>query len=101
MRLAECADSLILDHHLLRSVDGLEWLTELSSATGKRVYCAADFERVERRLFEARRQELYQAMPVPNGWHEAYARGEVSTGAFLKAVGHTSIDKGIVVKPQD
>ena len=92
LRLAEHVDTLILDHHLLRSVDGLEWLAELSSATEKRVYCAADFEGVERKLFEARRQELYQEMPVPNGWHDAYARGEVSTGAFLKAAGHDPID---------
>ncbi len=76
-------------------------MAELSSATGKQVYCAADYEGVDRKLFEARRQELYQAMPVPNGWHEAYARGEVSTGAFLKATGHSLIGNGIVVKSQD
>ena len=101
LRLADRVETLILDHHLLRSIDGLAWLAELSSATGKQVYCAADYEGVDRKLFEARRQELYQAMPVPNGWHEAYARGEVSTGAFLKATGHSLIDNGIVVKSQD
>jgi predicted metallo-beta-lactamase superfamily hydrolase len=100
LRLADHVDTLILDHHLLRSVDGLAWLAELSSATGKQVYCAADFEGVERKLFEARRQELYQAMPVPNGWHGAYARGDVSTGDFLKAAGHTLIDNEMVVKLQ-
>lgn len=91
-RLADSVDTLILDHHLLRSVSGLSWLDDLSSLVGKRVYCAADFESVSRKLFEARRQELYQAMPVPNGWHEAYAKGEVSTGAFLKAAGYSPID---------
>jgi predicted metallo-beta-lactamase superfamily hydrolase len=101
LRLADHVDTLILDHHLLRSDDGLAWLAELSSAIGKRVYCAADFEGVERKLFEACRQELYQAMPVPDGWHEAYARGEVSAGAFLKAAGHSLIDNGMVVKFQD
>ncbi|MEN8167528.1 MAG: hypothetical protein ABFR65_08635 [Pseudomonadota bacterium] len=89
LRLADSVDTLIFDHHLLRSVDGLAWLADLSSAVGKRVYCAADFEGVNRKLFEARRQELYQAMPVPNGWHEAYAKGEVNTSGFLKAVGQT------------
>jgi len=93
LRLADHVDTLILDHHLLRNVDGLAWLAELSSATGKRVYCAADFEGVERKLFEARRQELYLAMPVPDGWHEAYARGEVSTGAFLKAAGYDPVNR--------
>lgn len=92
LRLADSVDTLILDHHLLRSVDGLAWLADLSSSIGKRVYCAADFESVNRKLFEARRQELYQAMPVPNGWHEAYAKGEVNTSAFLKAAGHDLID---------
>ena len=91
-RLADSVDTLILDHHLLRSVSGLSWLDDLSSLVGKRVYCAADFESVNRKLFEARRQELYQAMPVPNGWHEAYAKGEISTGTFLKAAGHSPID---------
>ena len=101
LRLADHVDTLILDHHLLRSLDGLAWLTELSSAAGKRVYCAADYGGVERKLFEARRQDLYQTMPVPDGWHEAYARGEVSTGAFLKAAGHTLINNGVAVKSQD
>ena len=101
LRLADSVDTLILDHHLLRSVDGLAWLADLSSAVGKRVYCAADFEGVSRKLFEARRQELYQAIPVPNGWHEAYAKGEVNTSDFLKAVGHTLIDNGTAVKALD
>ena len=87
LRLADSVDTLILDHHLLRSVDGLAWLADLSSAAGKRVYCAADFQGVNRRLLEARRQALYQAMPVPNGWHEAYAKGEVNTSGLLKAAG--------------
>jgi len=95
LRLADSVDTLILDHHLLRSVDGLAWLADLSSAVGKRIYCAAGFESVNRKLFEARRQELYQAMPVPNGWHEACAKGEVNTSGFLKVAGYTLIDNGI------
>lgn len=92
LRLADSVDTLILDHHLLRSADGLAWLADLSSAVEKEVYCAADFESVNRKLFEARRQELYQAMPVPNDWHEAYAKGEASTIGFLEAGGHDRID---------
>ena len=100
-RLADSVDTLILDHHLLRSVNGLSWLDDLSTLVGKRVYCAADFENTNRKLFEARRQELYQEMPVPYGWHKAYAKGEVNTSGFLKAAGHTLIDNGIVVKILD
>jgi len=87
LRLADSVDTLILDHHLLRSVDGLAWLADLSSALGKRVYCAADFQAVNRKLLEARRQALYQVMPVPDGWHEAYEKGEVNTSDYLKAAG--------------
>lgn len=101
LRLANRVDTLILDHHLLRDLDGQTWLADLSSAVGKQVYCAADYEGVDRKLFEARRKELYQLMPVPRGWHEAYAKGEVTTSGFLKAAGHTLIDKGIAMKALD
>ncbi len=101
LRLADSVETLILDHHLLRSVDGLSWLADLSSAAGKRVYCAADFENVNRNLLEARRQESYQVMPVPNGWHEAHAKGEVTTSGFLKAAGYALIDNGVGVKDLD
>ncbi len=78
-RLARSVETLILDHHLLRFEDGLQWLPRLSSETGHRVMCAADFMQRPRWLLEARREELYEAMPVPNGWHEAYARGRADT----------------------
>jgi len=42
-RLARHVDTLILDHHLLRCEEGLSWLDRLSSETGHRVICAADF----------------------------------------------------------
>jgi predicted metallo-beta-lactamase superfamily hydrolase len=81
-RLARHVDTLILDHHLLRCEEGLGWLARLSSETGRRVLCAADFMRRRRCLLEARRAELYKEMPVPDGWHEAYARGEADTGRY-------------------
>jgi len=40
-----------------------------------------------RLLLEADRERLYKEMPVPEGWHEDYARGRVTTDDFLKAVG--------------
>jgi predicted metallo-beta-lactamase superfamily hydrolase len=75
-RLAHHVNTLILDHHLLRSEEGLLWLEQLSEETGHRVICAADFMGRPRRLLEARRVQLYKETPVPDGWHEAYARGE-------------------------
>jgi uncharacterized protein len=74
-RLARHVESLILDHHLLRSEEGLVWLQRLSFETGRQVLCAADFMGQPRCLLEARRLQLYEEMPVPDGWHEAYARG--------------------------
>jgi predicted metallo-beta-lactamase superfamily hydrolase len=78
-RLARHVDTLILDHHLLRCEEGLRWLDRLSSETGLRVICAADLMGKPRCLLEARRAQLYEEMPVPDGWHEAYARGDADT----------------------
>jgi len=81
-RLAAGVDTLILDHHLMRSLAGLAWLEDLSSAVGKRVVCAADYMGRPRWLLEAQRRELYAAMPVRAGWHEGYARGTARIEAF-------------------
>jgi hypothetical protein len=85
-RLARHVDTLILDHHLLRSLEGLTWLDRLSSETGHEVICAADFMGQPRCLLEARREALYEEMPVPPGWHEAYARGEANTDGYGRYV---------------
>jgi predicted metallo-beta-lactamase superfamily hydrolase len=82
LRLARHVDTLILDHHLMRCEEGLAWLGRLSSETGHRVICAADFMERPRRLLEARRERLYEEMPIPNGWHAAYARGDADTDAY-------------------
>jgi predicted metallo-beta-lactamase superfamily hydrolase len=81
-RLARHVDTLILDHHLLRCEEGLSWLDRLSSETGHRVICAADFMERPRCSLEARRRQLYEEMPVPAGWHEAYARGDADTRGY-------------------
>jgi predicted metallo-beta-lactamase superfamily hydrolase len=81
-RLARHVDTLILDHHLLRCEEGLSWLSRLSSETGHRVICAADFVERPRRLLEARRKQLYEEMPVSEGWHEAYARGDADMHCY-------------------
>jgi predicted metallo-beta-lactamase superfamily hydrolase len=81
-RLARHVDTLILDHHLLRSEEGLSWLEHLSTGADRRVICAADFMGQPRCLLEARRAQLYEEMPVPDGWHEAYAQGEADTGRY-------------------
>jgi len=81
-QLARHVDTLILDHHLLRCEEGLSWLGRLSSETGHRVICAADFMERPRCLLEARRVQLYEEMPVLPGWHKAYACGDADTSAY-------------------
>lgn len=82
LKLSQQVDTLIIDHHLLRSHEGVVWLENLSSCTGKKIVCGADFIGRPRMLLEARRQELYEKMPVPEGWHEAYANGKVNTESY-------------------
>lgn len=81
-RLSREIGTLILDHHLMRCCEGVRWLSRLSSETGNNVVCGADFMKVPRRLLEAKRKSLYMDMPVPAGWHEAYAKGKVGTDGY-------------------
>jgi predicted metallo-beta-lactamase superfamily hydrolase len=81
-RLACHVDTLILDHHLLRCEEGFSWLDRLSSETGHRVICAADFMERPHCSLEARRRQLYEEMPVLAGWHDAYARGDANTHGY-------------------
>jgi predicted metallo-beta-lactamase superfamily hydrolase len=87
LRLASNIDMVILDHHLMRSVEGSVWLDELSAAVGKKVYCAADFMGRPRQLLEAQRVQLYEKMHVPEGWHDAYAKGLTDIDAYFDSIG--------------
>ncbi|MBN1842160.1 MAG: MBL fold metallo-hydrolase [Deltaproteobacteria bacterium] len=90
LRLANSVDRLILDHHLLRNREGLEWLRRLSMESGREVLCAADFMGKPRLLLEAERKALYDEMPVPPDWHQDYAEGKATTRGFHKFIpGHT------------
>lgn len=82
VRLARGVNILILDHHLLRCEEGYRFLEDLSSMTEHKVICAADFMKCRRLPLEAKRRELYREMPVPKGWHKAYARGKVDTSHY-------------------
>ena len=80
--LAHSIGVCIIDHHLLRCREGIQWLDSLRSETRGRVVCAADFMKRKRRLLEAERTGLYERFPVPNEWHEWYADGRATTLAF-------------------
>jgi hypothetical protein len=84
VHLANNVDTLILDHHLLRSDAGIVWLDRLRQTTGRHILCAAQFMHTEPCFLEAWREKLYAEMPVPEGWHTAYACGETDTSAYQK-----------------
>ncbi|AKB54817.1 MULTISPECIES: MBL fold metallo-hydrolase [Methanosarcina] len=81
--LARHVDTLILDHHLLRSFEGYSWLKELAGMIESRVLCAAEFMGKTPELLEAQRKNLYEKAPVPSGWHEAYSKGKAGFEEFL------------------
>lgn len=82
LRLASSVSILILDHHLMRSLEGLQWLDSLLSESGPRILCAADFMGVPRQLLEAERKTLYEKIPVPLRWHQNYAERKATTKGF-------------------
>jgi len=81
--LARNVETLILDHHLLRSLEGYNWLKKLAGKVKNTVMCAAEFMGKEPELLEARRKMLYEKLPVRRGWHEAYAEGEAGPEDYL------------------
>ena len=81
-RLSQNINILILDHHIMRNYEGIKWIKRLSDETKNIVICAADFMKVPRMLLEAKRRSLYKYMYVPDGWHEAYAKGKVTTNRY-------------------
>ena len=82
VRLSQAMDSFVLDHHLMRNHEGLDWIARLTSRSGKPVLCAADFMHTPRMLLEADRRNLYEKFPVPSGWHKAYSEGRITTEKF-------------------
>ena len=74
LRLSREIPCCIIDHHLLRSRLGFQWLDELQAATGNVLQCAADYMQVDRRPLEADRTMLYDMEPVPPSWHQSYQR---------------------------
>lgn len=92
LRLADRVNTLILDHHLMRSQAGDAWLSELSQTAGRQVYCAADFMKRPRLLLEAWRDRLYKAFPVPDGWMDDYAQGTFDVEPFLES----ALSRGVI-----
>ncbi|MDD5523898.1 MAG: hypothetical protein PHV90_01515 [Smithella sp.] len=77
IRLSEQIDTLIIDHHLLRSEEGIAWLGKLKRAARHKIYCAADFMERTPLFLEAWRKALYEWLPVSEDWHENYQHGKI------------------------
>lgn len=71
-----------MDHHLLRSKEGIEWLRRLASTTKNKILCAADFMEREPLLLESWRRELYEEIPIPANWHQDYAEGKTDFNSY-------------------
>ena len=82
VRLSGSVDTVIVDHHLLRSKEGIDWLTKLKHATANPVHCAADFMKREPLFLEAWRKELNKWLPVDGDWHEEYRQGRVEVDNY-------------------
>ena len=97
VRLAHGVGTLILDHHLMRDIEGLEWLSALSIETGRQVMCGADFMGAPRMLLEADREKLYTDMPVPADWHDMHEKRRTGGDAYWERAGvlykHLSLKK--------
>lgn len=83
LMLTDNVDTCIIDHHVLRSSEGIEWLDELRRSSHNTVMCAADYMKQKRSFLEAFRQDLYRDMPVAEGWHDAYARAAADFSGYL------------------
>lgn len=82
VELSQNVDTLILDHHLLRSDEGVAWLEKLKRVARHRVCCAAEYMQRQPIFLEAWRKKLYEWLPVPHNWHDAYQEGKVDFDAY-------------------
>jgi len=63
--LSSCCGNIILDHHVMRSREGENWLDQMKEKYGN-ICCAAGYEKRERKLLEADRQQLYNPGDTPD-----------------------------------
>lgn len=81
--LSRKVDTLIVDHHLMRSESGLNILRMLNAKSRNNIVTAADYMQIKPCLLEAKRQMLYKKFPVEEDWHDKYKAGLVDTSNYL------------------
>jgi len=82
-KLSSKVETLVIDHHLLRSEKGLEWLRKINNEVNNSIITSADFMGLKPQLLEARREELYEIIPVLDSWHEDYKNNRVKSREYL------------------
>ncbi len=73
-KLAENIPNLVIDHHLLRTLDYREFLNPISEKAkdqGNDVFTASELIGKEPNLLEAKRKELHEKEPVEDEWYES------------------------------
>ena len=75
LKLSRHVPVVIIDHHLLRSQQGIDWLNELKGDARNQICCAADFMTRQALFLEAWRNRLYEWLPVREHWHDDYEQG--------------------------
>lgn len=96
MKLTNNVRELIVDHHVLRSQEGIGWLENLKKASSNKVYCAAGFMQRQPLFLEAWRKEMYEWLPVPDHWHEDYREGNVDVADYRVRGWEVLIGRGIL-----
>jgi len=99
LRLAENVETLIIDHHLLRSEEGVRWLEEIAYTSGQHVINAAEFMHKEPLYLEAWREDLYQWLPIPGDWHKSYEQGKVDLNPFWQRGWRVLYENGKITSP--
>jgi hypothetical protein len=91
LRLADNVDLLIIDHHLLRCWEGVEWLQHLKDKTDN-IMCAAEYMRKPILLLEAWRPLLYKYFEIDKKWfHKRY--NEYVNSTIFKSITNDLVEE--------
>lgn len=93
LELSENVKSLIVDHHVLRNREGIEWLEKLKKVAKNKIFSAASFMKRQPIFLEAWRKDLYKWVPVPDDWHRDYSKGKTSFDDYREKSWETLIKK--------
>lgn len=83
VKLAEEIPRLVVDHHLLRTTDYLDYLepaVKVAERRGNDLLAASELIGKEPELLEARRKELHKEKPIEEEWYKRLEEGEFKKG---------------------